>query len=125
MKRIDMVPRPDWPQKMEELGFSFHSIDGIYWDERACYEFTATEVETLETATSELHEMCIEAAGHVIDNGNFERFAIHRSSARSLSAPGTTTKPRCSAALIFHGTAATVATTGRRCWSTTLTHRPH
>ena len=76
MKRLDMVPRPDWPQKMEELGFGFHSIDGIYWDERACYEFTATEIDTLEIATGELHEMCIEAAGHVIDEKLYERFAI-------------------------------------------------
>ena len=76
MIRKDMVPRPDWPQKMEELGFSFHSIDGIYWDERACYEFTAAEIDTLEEATAELHEMCIEAAGHVIDSGDYGRFAI-------------------------------------------------
>ena len=76
MIRKDMVPRPDWPQKMEELGFSFHSIDGIYWDERACYEFTAAEIDTLEEATAELHEMCIAAAGHVIDSGDYGRFAI-------------------------------------------------
>ena len=76
MKRIDMLPRPDWPQKMEELGFGFHSIDGIYWDERACYEFSAAEIDTLEDATAELHQMCIDAAAHVIDSGNYERFAI-------------------------------------------------
>ena len=76
MKRIDMVPRPDWPQKMEALGFSFHSIDGIYWDERACYEFTSAEIDTLESATDELHGMCIGAAGHVIEAGNYEKFAI-------------------------------------------------
>ena len=71
-----MVPRPDWPQKMEALGFSFHSIDGIYWDERACYEFTSAEIDTLESATDELHGMCIGAAGHVIETGNYEKFAI-------------------------------------------------
>jgi len=76
MKRIDMLPRPDWPQRMEDLGFGFHSIDGIYWDERACYEFSAAEVDTLEEATADLHQMCIAAAGHVIDSGNYERFAI-------------------------------------------------
>ena len=76
MKRLDMVPRPDWPKKMEDLGFGFHSIDGIYWDERACYLFTAAEIDTLETATVELHGMCIEAAGHVIKTGDYERFAI-------------------------------------------------
>ena len=76
MKRLDMIPRPDWPKKMEDLGFGFHSIDGIYWDERNCYRFTSAEVDTLEDATAELHQMCIAAAGHVIDKGAYERFAI-------------------------------------------------
>jgi glutathionylspermidine synthase len=76
MKRIDCIPRPDWPKKMEELGFSFHSIDGIYWDERAAYAFTAEEIDTLEAATNELHQMCIEAAGHLIKSGDYSRFAI-------------------------------------------------
>jgi glutathionylspermidine synthase len=76
MRRENTIPRPDWPAKMEELGFNFHSIDGIYWDERACYAFTAQEIDTLEDATAELHEMCVEAAGSVIDAGDYEKFVI-------------------------------------------------
>jgi glutathionylspermidine synthase len=76
--REHLIPRHDWPQKMEELGFGFHSIDGIYWDERACYAFTSTEIDTLEDATAELHQMCLAAAQHVIDNDLFDRFAIPR-----------------------------------------------
>ena len=76
MKRLDMIPRPDWPKKMEDLGFGFHSIDGIYWDERNCYRFTSAEVDTLEDATAELHQMCIAAAGYIIDKGAYQRFAI-------------------------------------------------
>ncbi|MEI6737415.1 MAG: glutathionylspermidine synthase family protein, partial [Pseudomonadota bacterium] len=78
MKREPLVPRPDWPQKMEAVGFGFHSIDGIYWDERACYALTAGEVDMLEAVTNELHQMCIEAAQHVIDCDLFDRFAIPR-----------------------------------------------
>ena len=76
MKRELLIPRPDWPQKMEALGFGFHSIDGIYWDERACYAFTAAEIDTLEEATVELHEMCIAAAQKVIDDNRYAQFAI-------------------------------------------------
>lgn len=76
MKRVDRIPRPNWPQRMEELGFKFHSIDGVYWDERACYRFTSEEIDTLEEATNTLHEMCVEAAGHVIEKGAYEKFAI-------------------------------------------------
>jgi glutathionylspermidine synthase len=76
MRRESLIPRPDWPQKMESLGFHYHSIDGIYWDERACYALTAREVDMLEAATNTLHAMCIEAAQSVIDNDLFGRFAI-------------------------------------------------
>lgn len=76
MKRENLIPRPDWPKKMEALGFGFHSIDGIYWDERACYQFSAQEIDTLETATADCHEMCIAAAQHVIDKNLYARFAI-------------------------------------------------
>jgi glutathionylspermidine synthase len=76
MKRESLIPRPDWASKMDDLGFHFHSIDGVYWDERACYRFTAAQIDTLEAATEELHGMCIEAAQHVIDNQLYARFAI-------------------------------------------------
>ena len=76
MRRELLIPRPDWPQKMEEVGFSFHSIDGIYWDERACYHLTTGEVDMLELVTNELHEMCIQAAQRVIDRELFDQFAI-------------------------------------------------
>jgi glutathionylspermidine synthase len=61
---------------VEELGFSFHSMDGVYWDERACYRFTAAEIDKLELATGELQSRCIDAAGRVIERGDYERFRI-------------------------------------------------
>jgi glutathionylspermidine synthase len=76
MKRETLIPRPDWPKKMEELGFNFHSIDGVYWDERACYAFTAAQIDALEAATAEVHEMCVDVAGDVIQSGDYARFAI-------------------------------------------------
>ena len=76
MKREALIPRPDWPKKMEDLGFGFHSIDGIYWDERACYSFTAAQIDVLETATNECHQMCIAAAQYVIDKNLYAKFAI-------------------------------------------------
>ena len=76
MERVPLSPRPDWQRKVEEQGFHFHTMDGVYWDERACYRFTADEIDTLEAATLELHERCLEAAGRVIEAGDFERFRI-------------------------------------------------
>ncbi|HEX9045561.1 MAG TPA: glutathionylspermidine synthase family protein, partial [Verrucomicrobiae bacterium] len=51
MKRHACQPRPDWRQKVERIGLTYHSHDdGPYWDESACYELTAAEVDELEAA---------------------------------------------------------------------------
>ena len=76
MQREARVPRVDWPEKVEALGFNYHTIDGVYWDERAAYHFSADEIDTLEEATAQLHRICIEAAGRVIEKRDYSRFAI-------------------------------------------------
>ena len=76
MKREERVPRPDWPEKVEELGFHFHSLGGVYWDERACYHFSADEIDVLEQATAELHARCLEAVKRVVSRRDFARFRI-------------------------------------------------
>ncbi len=76
MEREYSVPRPGWQRKLEEIGFSYHSMDGKYWDESVCYFFTAEEIDMLESVTAELHEMCIEAAGAIIERDWFDRLAI-------------------------------------------------
>jgi len=76
MQRERREPRADWQRKVEEQGFLYHSMDGVYWDERACYRFTADEIDRLEAATRELHQRCLEAVGRVIAKRDFERFRI-------------------------------------------------
>ncbi len=76
MKRITTSPRHDWIKKVEELGFFYHSLDAIYWDERAYYHFTAAQIDELEAATSELYDMCLAAAQYIIDNNLFAKLGI-------------------------------------------------
>ena len=46
MRRIDLTPRPDWKSKAEAVGFTWHHADGRrYWDERAAYAFSLSEIE--------------------------------------------------------------------------------
>lgn len=66
---------------MERVGFRYHSIDadggtGIYWDESRCYRFTAAEIDALEAATADVHEMALNAAQHVVGAERFDEFAI-------------------------------------------------
>lgn len=76
MKRIAVTPRPDWKEKVEELGFGFHSQDAPYWDESACYVFTAAQVDVLEAATNELHRLCLETVARVIEKNLYSRLSI-------------------------------------------------
>src|SRR5258707_7189831 len=76
MRRVASTPRAHWQQKVEESGLMWHSAEQPYWNESAFYEFTAKEVEVLESATNELASMALAAAQHVIDNKLYARMGI-------------------------------------------------
>ncbi len=76
MRRINQAPRPDWQRRCEELGFSFHSVGGRYWEETACYVFSVEEIDILESATEELHRLCLEACEHVVRKRRYAELAI-------------------------------------------------
>lgn len=80
MQRRTGPPRPNWRSRVEELGFTYHTIDGdLYWDESAWYEFTLAEIEELEAATNELHGLCLEAVQAVLEQDRLDEFQIPRS----------------------------------------------
>ena len=67
MRRHHLTPRADWRERARALGFAFAEIAGEpYWDETACWEFTAAEVDTLEAATAELERLARAAADHAV-----------------------------------------------------------
>ena len=77
MQRLTLTPRPDWPAKAAELGFTYHTHDGgPYWDESAYYVLTAAEIDTLEVAANTLHQLCLDAAQVVIERGWWSRLGI-------------------------------------------------
>jgi glutathionylspermidine synthase len=77
VERVWIEPRSDWRAKVEQWGLLFHTEEEVpYWNESAYYRFDASEVETLERATNEVHEMCLAAVQHVIDRKRYAEFAI-------------------------------------------------
>lgn len=77
MRRLTAPPRLNWRRDIEELGFTYHTIDGdLYWDESGWYEFSLAEIEEIETATNTLHEMCLQAVQVVLDDDRFDEFRI-------------------------------------------------
>jgi glutathionylspermidine synthase len=68
--------RKDWEEKVEALGFTFHSLNNLYWDESRAYEFSMEEILSIEHATKTLHDMGLETVQHIIDNNLFSRFNL-------------------------------------------------
>lgn len=68
MIRVSSPPRTDWRDRVESLGFDFHTIDNApYWDETAHWRFTAAEIDLLEETAEELHHLCLQAVQHILD----------------------------------------------------------
>lgn len=76
MKRIPSPQRKDWEHKLEKLGFGYHSLEGLYWDESHYYEFSMDEINIIESASAELWQMCLEAVDYVIEKNLWHRFSI-------------------------------------------------
>jgi len=85
MQRHACNPRPDWQEKVESIGLTYHSHDeGPYLDESACYELTAREVDEVEEAANKLHHLCIDAAEAVIVNDWWARLGISPAAVPSI-----------------------------------------
>jgi glutathionylspermidine synthase len=77
MRRIASPPRANWQKRVEAAGLSWHTSElHPYWNESAFYEFTATEVDLLESATNELEAMTRNAAQHAINNRLYSKMGI-------------------------------------------------
>ena len=77
MRRHRLTPRPDWRQRARTLGFAYAEIAGEpYWDETACWEFTAAEVDILDDATAELERLTRTAAEYAVRNGRHQTLGI-------------------------------------------------
>ncbi|MBI5847750.1 MAG: glutathionylspermidine synthase family protein [Nitrospirae bacterium] len=76
MKRLTVSPRNNWQQRMEEIGFTFHTPGSTYWQEDAYYEFSNDQVDHLEAVTEDLHAICLEAVDHVVKNNLFLKMGI-------------------------------------------------
>ena len=52
MRRVSAQPRANWRREVEDLGFTYHTIDGdLYWDEGGWYEFSLAEIEDPQVTT--------------------------------------------------------------------------
>ena len=73
MKRVSISQRNNWEEKIKQQGFVYYKD---YYNEDAAYEFTAAEIDNIETATNKLHDMCLEVVAYVIEHNLWDDFFI-------------------------------------------------
>lgn len=75
MLRKIFQKRAELDEKHARIGFQYHSVlssDGQpYWTEGVAYEFTLRQIEEIEAATENLHEMCLETVGSIVESGDY------------------------------------------------------
>lgn len=75
MIRKTFKKRSDYAARLDEIGFQYHSVsssDGEeYWTEGVAYEFTLAEIEEIEAASQELHEICLETVAEIVASGDY------------------------------------------------------
>lgn len=84
MRREPAAVRDDWRMRVEALGFDFHTLDGPYWIEDACYRFNEREIDLLETAGNELHAMCLDAVADVVRMGDYVQLGLGATAAEKV-----------------------------------------
>ena len=64
------------------MGLTFHSLPDVYWNEGVGYGFNSREIDELEKAGNDVHELCLSAVQHIIDKNLFSKLAISEKDAK-------------------------------------------
>ena len=78
MIRKTINPRENWKATTEKQGLIYNTLDdgNPYWDESAYYEFKTSEIDAIEEATNNLHQLYLEAGQYIIDHNWFEKLGV-------------------------------------------------
>ena len=76
MERKTCDERPEWRARVEARGLVWHTPEQTYWHEGVYYQFGSDEIDKIERATNELHQLCIAAVQNVIDEKRYDQLRI-------------------------------------------------
>lgn len=75
MIRKKFKKRHDYQARLNELGFQYHSVISSdkepYWTEGVAYQFTLEKIEEIEAVSAELHDICLETVGNIVESGDY------------------------------------------------------
>ena len=69
---------PNWKERLENIGFGYHTDENnkAYWVEDYYFSITEKEADNIFEATNQLWEMCINAVEVIIKNNRLDEFKI-------------------------------------------------
>lgn len=77
MKIKNLRVDPNWQERLESIGFGYHSIDNVpFWVDDYYYEISNKEADLIYKATNELWQMCLDAVEYVIKHKQYAHFHI-------------------------------------------------
>ena len=77
MRRISCAPRHAWSDKLACDGITWHTENGVVaWNDCATYAFTEEEIERIRRTAAEVHQLCMQAAAHVVRHNLWARLGI-------------------------------------------------
>src|SRR5690554_8223305 len=77
MKIKYLTKDPDWVQRLEKLGYGYHSDNNTpYWIDHYYYSISEALADKIYHATEELWQMCLKAVEYVIENQKYALFHI-------------------------------------------------
>lgn len=76
MQRLSIPPLSNWTSLFDRNQFTFHSLDGLYWIDQACYLFSAQDHQNILDATQTIHQLCLSLIEIVIDRQDYRWFSI-------------------------------------------------
>lgn len=87
MKRHNnFYQRPDFQKHLEDIGMNYWNLPSgpdqkPYWQEGVVYAFSETQIDKIQEATQELHDMSVEMVSSMIKSGDYpEYFALDQQS---------------------------------------------
>lgn len=75
--RHQIEVRPNWQQKVADLGLVYHTFEGKpYWDESVYYELSPDLVHSLYRAAKDLHDKSVEVCSKEIEQKNLDAWGL-------------------------------------------------
>lgn len=79
MKPYYFPIRQDYPEQLEKIGFNYWNLPSgpkklPYWQEGKVYILSETQIDLIQQATQELHDMSMEMVGQMVKSGDYPAY---------------------------------------------------